>query len=85
VGGGAANAISLRDCTALCADITGTRLDIGADANDRPGDIKVYVTDHTRLSSITGWIPRRNTQRLFEDSFTWLRQHEERLRVIMGQ
>jgi CDP-paratose 2-epimerase len=84
-GGGAVNAISLREATALCADITGNTLEIGKDPNDRQGDIKVYVSDHSRLSSITGWAPQRGVQRLFEDSFAWLRQHEDSLRVIMGQ
>ncbi len=84
-GGGATNAVSLRDCTAMCAEITGNRMDIGADVNDRPGDLKVYVSDHTRLANATGWAPKRDAHRLFTDSFAWLRQHEDQLRVIIGQ
>lgn len=84
VGGGVANAISLKECTEWCTMITGNRLEMGSDAQDRPGDIKHYVTDNSRISKATGWAPQRDVRTLMEDSYAWLRQHEEQLRVIMA-
>jgi CDP-paratose 2-epimerase len=83
-GGGKSNALSLRECTDICATLTGEKLAIGSDPNDRPGDIKLYITDNTRITADTGWQPQRDLPRVFGDSFAWLRQHEEQLRVIIG-
>lgn len=83
-GGGASNAITLKECTELCATITGKRITMGSDAQDRPGDIKLYITDNTRVTAATGWAPRHSVQTLLEDSYAWLRQHEGQLRVIIG-
>ena len=83
-GGGAANSGAMHEFTALAQHITGKRIAIGNDGQDRPGDIKWYVTDNTRLSTITGWEPRRTLEDVFTDSYAWLKQHDAALRVIMA-
>lgn len=82
-GGGAGNADSLRGFTERCARITGNRIEVGADPNDRPGDLKFYVTDNSRISQLTGWSPQRDLDTLLTDSLAWLKQHDEQLRVIL--
>ena len=84
VGGGAVNSASLREFTERCAAITGHRMPIGHDATDRPGDIKLYVTDNARVTADTGWEPRRALDLVLEDSYHWLKQHDDPLRVILG-
>ena len=84
VGGGAANSDTLRGFTDRCAALTGNGLEVGSDGNDRPGDIKLYVTDNARVSRLTGWTPQRNIDHVLSDSFDWLRQHEDQLRVIVA-
>lgn len=83
-GGGAANALSLREWTELCQRVTGRRIEMGSDPTTRPGDIKLYITDNSRVTAALGWKPSRDAQRIAEDSHAWLKQHEERLRVILG-
>lgn len=83
-GGGQGNALSLRECTALCQEITGKRIDMGSDPATRQGDIKLYVTDNSRVTAALGWAPQRDLRRIAMDSMTWLKQHEDKLRVILG-
>lgn len=83
-GGGAANADTLRGFTERCARLTGNRLAIGSDATERPGDLKLYVTDNRRITALTGWAPQRDIDTLLRDSLAWLKQHEERLRVVLA-
>jgi CDP-paratose 2-epimerase len=83
-GGGLANALSLRDCTALCVEATGNSIPMGSDPVTRPGDIKAYVTDNSKVTAALGWVPRRDTRTIIADSLAWLRQHEEDLRVLLG-
>jgi CDP-paratose 2-epimerase len=84
-GGGAANADSLRGFTERCARLTGRRADVGSDPSERPGDLKVFITDNTRITALTGWAPRRDIDAVLTDALAWLKQHEASLRVILGQ
>jgi len=83
-GGGVANADSLRGFTERCARLTGNAIAVGADPADRPGDLKYYVTDNRRITTLTGWTPQRDLDVLLSDSLAWLRQHEHELRVILA-
>mgnify|MGYP001237940770 CR=1 FL=1 len=82
-GGGAANSATLKECTALAAEITGRSMPVTSAPEDRPGDLKLYVTDNTLITTTTGWQPKRDLPSLFADSFAWLKEHEEQLRPIL--
>ncbi|HRQ83619.1 MAG TPA: NAD-dependent epimerase/dehydratase family protein [Flavobacteriales bacterium] len=84
VGGGLANSASLRGFTALAAAVTGNRIQVGSHADDRPGDLKYYVTDNSYVTQTTGWAPRRDLRTLFADSHQWLMANEELLRPILS-
>lgn len=83
-GGGVANSASLRTFTDLAARITERTVDVGSDPTDRPGDLKYYVTDNTRLTAATGWVPQRGLSDVFSDSYAWLKENEEVLRGILA-
>ncbi len=83
VGGGLSNSTSLRGFTELAARTTGQRIPIGADGTDRPGDLKLYVTDNTRVTKATGWTPLRSLENVFRDSYKWLLEHEGMLKPIL--
>src|SRR5438270_12163607 len=57
VGGGANNAVSLLDVVQKIRRTTFRRLEYHR-AERRPGDQQIYVTDHSKLTSATGWTPR---------------------------
>jgi CDP-paratose 2-epimerase len=84
VGGGLPFSLSLRETTRLCEEITGNRLQIAAVAETRPADVRIYLTDHRRLTAVKGWRPRRDARATLGDIFDWIRGAEELVRYALG-
>jgi len=84
VGGGVECSLSLKETTALCEEITGNRLSIAAVAETRPADVRIYLTDHRRLSAIHGWRPCRDARVTLADIFNWIRGAEEQVKYALG-
>jgi CDP-paratose 2-epimerase len=84
VGGGRVGSVSLQELTALCQEITGNTVAIRAEAETRPADIALYLTDNARVAAATGWAPRRPVRQLVQDVYEWLRTHEADLKPILG-
>lgn len=76
VGGGLASSLSLAETTALCRDITGNRVEIARVAENRPSDVRVYVTDNARVTADTGWSPRKTPRETLGAIFDWIRENE---------
>ena len=76
VGGGTDCSLSLLETTELCAEITGRRLQVGAEAETRPGDVPIYVSDCTALNALTSWRPRRDARQILTDIHAWIEAHE---------
>ena len=76
VGGGRACSLSLLEATALCAEISGRTLTVGASAENRPGDIPIYLSDCTRLFTLTDWRPRHGVREILLDIHAWIVEHE---------
>jgi CDP-paratose 2-epimerase len=71
-GGGPQFSLSLRECTALCREITGNVIPLGEDRETRRGDVKLYVTDHRRISELSGWRPIRDARATLGDIHAWM-------------
>ncbi len=84
VGGGLGNSASLREFTALCEEVTGRTTQIGSIAEERPGDLKLYITDNAEVTEATGWQPKRDLRTLLSDSYTWLKAQDSDLRNILS-
>jgi CDP-paratose 2-epimerase len=82
-GGGRCGCLSLREMTALCEEITGNRIEIDADLEERPADVRVYITDHRRLTEFCGWRPRRDPRAVLADIHQWIRSAEDLLRPVL--
>lgn len=76
VGGGREVSLSLRETTALCAELSGRTVEVEASAEERPGDLPVYLSDCSRLHALTDWRPRRDARTILADTFEWIRGHE---------
>jgi len=83
VGGGVANSLSLRETTALCAEITGKPQQVAASSEERPVDLHIYITDHRRISAVNGWAPKRDARRTLTDIHNWIRAEEQTLRNVL--
>jgi CDP-paratose 2-epimerase len=76
VGGGRDVSLSLVETTELCRELTGKEVPVGSAGEDRPGDVRIYLTDASRLFEVTDWRPRRSAADTLSDTASWLREHE---------
>ena len=83
VGGGRAGSLSLLETTALCQELTGREVPVGAEPEGRPGDVPVYLTDCSRLFAHTDWRPRRGARDVLADLARWIEQHGDLLRSAL--
>jgi CDP-paratose 2-epimerase len=83
VGGGPAFSLSLRETTDLCAELTGTRLDVRGSSDTRPGDVRIYLSDCARLGSLAGWRPRRSPRDVLADTLAWVTENERAVRAAL--
>jgi CDP-paratose 2-epimerase len=76
VGGGREVSLSLAETTELCRELTGREVPVTAGGEDRPGDVRIYLTDTSRLQGLTDWRPQRSAADTLSDTAAWLREHE---------
>ena len=84
VGGGRECSLSLLETTELCRELTGNEVPISVQPETRPGDVPVYLSDCTRLRSLTGWRPRRGPREVLADLLDWSAANEDSLRAALG-
>jgi CDP-paratose 2-epimerase len=84
VGGGRECSLSLLETTALCRELTGNEVPVGAEPETRPGDVPVYLSDCSRLHSLTPWRPRRGPRDVLADLLDWAVEHEASLKAALG-
>jgi CDP-paratose 2-epimerase len=84
VGGGPERSLSLCETTALCRELTGNRTRVLGSSETRPGDVRIYLSDCTRLRGATEWRPRRGPRRVLEDILEWVAANERALRATLG-
>jgi CDP-paratose 2-epimerase len=82
VGGGTEVSLSLRETTDLCREITGRAIPISSVHDNRPADLKLYITDNRRVSAATGWAPRRTSRDVLASIYQWLREAEPLVRHL---
>jgi CDP-paratose 2-epimerase len=83
VGGGRDCSLSLLETTALCEQITGNVIELGRVVETRPGDVPIYVSDCTKLFSLTDWRPRRGPREILGDIHSWIAGHESSVRAAL--
>jgi CDP-paratose 2-epimerase len=84
VGGGRECSLSLLETTEICRELTGNEVTIGGDPETRPGDVPVYLSDCSRLHSLTSWRPSRGPREVLADLLDWSAAHEDTLRAALG-
>ena len=84
VGGGAGISVSLQEMTAFCREMTGNTVPIQSVAETRPADIRIYVTDNSKVTKLTGWEPTLDVRAILADTFDWMKAHEAQLKRILN-
>ena len=84
VGGGVNSSASLLELTQLSQQATGKRIEVGQHAETSPVDVRIYVTDHRRVSAEYAWEPQKNVADIASDIAAWATQHQAQLRNVVG-
>jgi CDP-paratose 2-epimerase len=84
VGGGRASSLSLREATEICRELTGVAVPIEPEAEPRPGDVPVYLSDCRAVFELTAWRPRRAAAETLEEILHWVREAEDELARALG-
>jgi len=83
VGGGRERSVSLKELTKLCQKLTGNSIPIKKMEEDRPADIKLYLSDNTKITATTGWKPERTIENMVEDILDWIQSNRIQLEGIL--
>lgn len=84
VGGGRGISISLKELTEICEKVTGNKITISKVEEDRTADIRIYITDNTKVSDITGWKPKIKVEMIIKEIYEWIKENEEALKPILN-
>lgn len=84
VGGGREVSVSLRELTSLCSEITGNTIPVKKTAEDRPGDVRIYLTDSRKVMDRLPWKPERSVYDIVKEITEWITSNEGELRPILS-
>ena len=82
--GGVGSSASLLEMTALCEELTGNKIPIKGVPENRPADLRIYISDNALIEKQTGWKPEKTARDIFTDIFHWLQANEQALKPILS-
>jgi CDP-paratose 2-epimerase len=84
VGGGRQISASLQEMTVICEEITGNKIEIAKQIENRAADIRIYLTDNQKVTAKTNWKPQKEVKEIFTEIYEWIRRDEQQLKGILG-
>ena len=84
VGGGRENSLSLQELTELCRRVTGNTIEIDEVKDNRQADIRIYITDNSKVTQLTGWEPQISCEEIIRQIHVWIRDNDKTLYPILG-
>ena len=84
VGGGSANATSLLELMDRIEELTSEKVEHNF-ANARPGDQMFYVSNHDKLTRLTGWTPKTTLSDAVEQIARWWKANQELFGRVQGE
>jgi CDP-paratose 2-epimerase len=83
IGGGRDISASLLELTHYCQEISGNKISIEPVAETRKADIRLYISDCTRIHDLANWTPKIKVPQILEEIFQWIRNNEHQLKPIL--
>lgn len=83
-GGGIEVSVSLKELTAFCENITGNKIEITSEKQNRPADIPIYVTDNSKITELCAWKPTKSVTDILSDTYNWMIQNENILKTFLN-
>jgi CDP-paratose 2-epimerase len=84
VGGGYSNSISLWELSALCRHISGCSVPIESLPEERQNDIKIYISDTSKVTAMLGWKPTLSPEAVLAEIIAWIVAHKTVLEPILA-
>jgi CDP-paratose 2-epimerase len=84
IGGGLPNSVSLQELTALCQEITGNTVNIASVKENRPADLRFFITDSTKFLNKSGLKWSKNARDTVQDIYSWIQANESDLKSILS-
>jgi CDP-paratose 2-epimerase len=78
-GGGLSLSISLKELTLICQEVTGKKVPIEKITQNRHNDLKWYITDNSKITSICNWKPEKTVEQTVSDIAGWINSHRQAL------
>jgi len=82
-GGGLNSSVSLLEMTKMCEEISGNKITIGSEKENRPADLRIYITDNAKIEREIGWFPQKTPNEIFADIHLWIVKNEKQLENIL--
>lgn len=82
IGGGIENSVSLLELTQIVESETGKRIAISSQPATRTADVRIYISDSSRVSAIRGWRPKRDAAATIRDIARWIEGNKAGLEEI---
>ncbi len=82
-GGGLQSSASLLEMTEICQNITGNITRTDRDLNTRPADLRMYITDNSKILHESEWTPKLGVHDIFRDIYEWIHANESTLKRIL--
>ena len=77
VGGGVANAISLKELTLKCQKLTKNKINIYKKKSTSIYDIPYFITDNAKINKCYEWKPSRSVDIILHDIYKWLKNNKK--------
>jgi CDP-paratose 2-epimerase len=84
IGGGLENSVSLQELTALCEEATGNKIEIASVKEDRPADLRFFITDSSKFLEKSGLSWQKDGKQTVQDIYEWIRDNEADLKPILA-
>lgn len=82
VGGGPNGSASLLEITRMCEIITGHSITMVRTPDNRPGDVRLFITDNARVQTTLGWRPHTSVEKTLEAIDAWVRDHQSAIQHL---
>jgi CDP-paratose 2-epimerase len=83
VGGGRSISVSLQELTTLCKEASGNCIPIKQIPENRPADLRIYLTDNRKVQNKTGWAPSISPAEIVAEIVSWICDHQDQLRPLL--
>jgi len=83
IGGTEQVSASLLELTKKCQEISGNKIPIDSIPTTRKADIKLYLSDCTKIKNTIQWEPKISVDGILQDIYLWIRENEMQLKPIL--